>query len=786
MGLIMHKGVPYGGGIDAIADASDVEITTPSDGDVLEYDGTEEKWVNGQLATVAKTGAYSDLSGKPTIPTVNNGTLTIQKNGTGVATFTANQSGNSTANISVPTKTSDLTNDSNFATEDDVAEATEVESLPNTTPYLYRQSPAIGSRVMENALVGASVVKNQLVQNGNFASKSNWTEQNCSYTVSGNVATFLSTANGGRISQGISVVSGRRYYASVEMKLTTATTSVGTAGMFSKSCASTTEWQRLSAIVSFDTSGTSYFVCIDNRASGWDNVLIRNAMCIDLTQWFGSSIADNAYTKEQATAGSGIAWLKSQGFDFSKYIPYNTGTLESVNPSGKKVVGKNLCFLGAPTTHTVSGVSVIEKDNNVILNGTATSAGMIDFQSFTLQKGDYVLSIGAPCPSSVWISLSNKGFIMINPSQTQVAFTINEQTELFLHIWVSNGVAFNNFILNPIVRFASVLDTTYEPYTTETYSIYQSPLRGVPQLVNDAIVYDGDERRADGSTDRKYGIVDLGSLAWSSDSTYVCFFAKIPDGKPSANYITPMYKNIGLTTNADMANADNMSLGYGTRDGVINLKAKNTAYSSAASFKTAMSGVYLVYEKDAVTTESLPPFDNPQKSFVGGTEEWLTDNDVPVGHQSEYKALPVLFDDDYIQTIAERAENAASKVTPYLKVVDNNTVVDLHKYQLVNDTDIELPISNLAELLNSRFLQVELLDYIDMGGYIINNIIGSAFISVNSIMMEESSVMLYNNGTDNMAFWIEDGSIVMNYYDGTGTYQTGADVPFYLTIRLVD
>lgn len=37
------------------------------------------------------------------IPTVNNGKLTIQKNGTTVATFSANQSGNATANITVPT-----------------------------------------------------------------------------------------------------------------------------------------------------------------------------------------------------------------------------------------------------------------------------------------------------------------------------------------------------------------------------------------------------------------------------------------------------------------------------------------------------------------------------------------------------------------------------------------------------------------------------------------------------------------------------------------------------------
>ena len=54
------------------------------------------------LATVATSGSYSDLSNKPTIPTVNNATLTIQKNGTTVKTFTANASSNVTANITVP------------------------------------------------------------------------------------------------------------------------------------------------------------------------------------------------------------------------------------------------------------------------------------------------------------------------------------------------------------------------------------------------------------------------------------------------------------------------------------------------------------------------------------------------------------------------------------------------------------------------------------------------------------------------------------------------------------
>lgn len=68
------------------------------------------------LATVATSGSYNDLSNKPTIPTVNNATLTIQKNGTNVQTFTANQSTNATANITVPTKTSELTNNSGYIT----------------------------------------------------------------------------------------------------------------------------------------------------------------------------------------------------------------------------------------------------------------------------------------------------------------------------------------------------------------------------------------------------------------------------------------------------------------------------------------------------------------------------------------------------------------------------------------------------------------------------------------------------------------------------------------------
>ena len=62
------------------------------------------------------THTKSQITDFPTIPTVNNATLKIQKNGTDVKTFTANASSDVTCNITVPTKVSQLSNDSGFLT----------------------------------------------------------------------------------------------------------------------------------------------------------------------------------------------------------------------------------------------------------------------------------------------------------------------------------------------------------------------------------------------------------------------------------------------------------------------------------------------------------------------------------------------------------------------------------------------------------------------------------------------------------------------------------------------
>lgn len=68
------------------------------------------------------------------LPTVNDKTITIQKNGTAVDSFTLNQATDKSINITVPTKTSDLTNDSGYATTSSIP--TKTSDLTNDSGFI--------------------------------------------------------------------------------------------------------------------------------------------------------------------------------------------------------------------------------------------------------------------------------------------------------------------------------------------------------------------------------------------------------------------------------------------------------------------------------------------------------------------------------------------------------------------------------------------------------------------------------------------------------------------------
>lgn len=87
-----------------------------------------------------------------TLPPINNGTLTIQKNGQLACSFKANQSENTSVNIEIPTKISDLENDSNFiepqdlsgfATKQDISDL--INSAPEALDTLKELADALGN-----------------------------------------------------------------------------------------------------------------------------------------------------------------------------------------------------------------------------------------------------------------------------------------------------------------------------------------------------------------------------------------------------------------------------------------------------------------------------------------------------------------------------------------------------------------------------------------------------------------------------------------------------------------
>ncbi len=118
--LISYNGNLYW----AKQDFTSTSVFDVNDWNLIEATGVSE-WDDIQnkptFATVATSGSYNDLSDQPSI---NNGSLTIKRNNTLIGSFTANSSTNTDINITVPTKTSELTNDSRFITTLPIATTT--------------------------------------------------------------------------------------------------------------------------------------------------------------------------------------------------------------------------------------------------------------------------------------------------------------------------------------------------------------------------------------------------------------------------------------------------------------------------------------------------------------------------------------------------------------------------------------------------------------------------------------------------------------------------------------
>lgn len=136
------------------------------------------------------------------LPTVNNGTLTIQKNGVDVQTFTANQSTNATANITVPTKTSDIANDSGYITgitSSDVTTALGYTPYNSSNPSGYITATALNGYATQTWVGQQGYLTS--ISSSDITSALGYTPANASNTVTTDTAQTISARKtfGGRI-----------------------------------------------------------------------------------------------------------------------------------------------------------------------------------------------------------------------------------------------------------------------------------------------------------------------------------------------------------------------------------------------------------------------------------------------------------------------------------------------------------------------------------------------------------------------------------------------------------
>lgn len=624
----------------------------------------EKTDTTGAVDTYTVTFTYTDESTDTITLTVTNGSVTSVAGKTGDVTLGGGDVGyDGTASYSSGTVGAEVSNLKSALQQLDIATAKTSGDYPELTsgsagqmlsnngvtdkvPYVYRKSGGEGADRAKECITGGTVCWNQLAPEQFLTDTTYWGANNASVSIADRIVKVTASAqNGYTVANIISfIVPGHRLLVMMRLKLTTGTTDVELAswmsgvGTKSKATANTTGWQEMYLMLNPTASVTAMNVTItDKRASGWDEIQFTDFVMFDLTAMFGSTIADYLATLETATAGSGIALLRSWGFFTKPYYAYNAGELMSVQAASKKLVGFNqwdgefesgyydTSDNGAPKSGSnwrrIKNPIIALPSTEYYLNipvGYSNSFGAVLFYT---ASGDYISAID-----------SNYSTFTTPANCRQIKWYARK--EWFEGVTQPFCLSFSDSILNG----------TYKPYETWSYAFDSSlTLRGIPKLdSNNKLYYDGDKYEPDGTVTRRYGSVDLGTLGWVNYKTGG-FNAFIENAKAAGQNTPSNVFIIGYVPKGSSAALDS---GMMTITGGKVYIVDSNFTTDAAAFKTAMSGAYLVYELATPTTETADPYQEWQLSDPYGTEEFVDagvtastptrDVSIPVGHDTWY------------------------------------------------------------------------------------------------------------------------------------------------------
>lgn len=360
---------------------------------------------------------------------------------------------------------------------------------------------------------------------------------------------------------------------------------------------------------------------------------LTKCMLFDLTQMFGSTIADYIYSLETANAGAGVAWLRQNAPQLFKYNAYDAGSLESV---------RNL------QSHTMRGFNQWDEEWE---NGQIYSTGAEGADANSIRSKNY-----NPCvpnktyhgktPSTCLICWydADKNFIGRGDATNTNALSPNNAVYLRVSC-PSYGTTYNNDIcINLSKTTGTPKNGDYVPCEKHSYPLDSDlTLRGILKLVDGELHYDGDVYEPSGSVTREWAEYTI----QSADIT-------LDDGGGYTNVVCAKIQNLPDMLRSNSKRAIHSTYGHAQTvwpfDSTANIgkfanNPATTAYwfifpvgTTIEQMRTALGGTTIVYELATPTTETADPYTNPQIVDPHGTEQYVG-SPIPVGHETTYQRI---------------------------------------------------------------------------------------------------------------------------------------------------
>lgn len=359
--------------------------------------------------------------------------------------------------------------------------------------------------------------------------------------------------------------------------------------------------------------------------------------------------------RETETASGSIASFEAKDGDAVKSLVVDIEPMQSgsgtpsptnVRPiSGYDSVvvsrcGKNFLPI-RDNEQTLYGITVKMGNFGVTLSDTATANVTIlpkgadtESNKLYLPEGEYIISgmenVGSS-GSYVGVNVNSTSGTYTATSKGTNTFTINKGDYAYVRLRCASGDTFNNVTVYPMIRLASEADDTYEPYQSNTYTTNLNGTR-----------YGGTLDVVSGVLTVTHGYVDLGTLTWTASGSSLpsgTFHANISGGATASNppkdavcsQYAPYIGGASGLTDGSFSYANSS---ISSSAGRVFIHDSTYASSTAAQFKTAMSGVQFVYELATPTTVQLTA--QEVELLVGLNQIWANSGDVEV----EYGTAP--------------------------------------------------------------------------------------------------------------------------------------------------